>query len=76
MLSVNERTTSFAVALAACEHKLRLCILVAMWRLMNRRRANRYRALHVENSAQVGGMPLQAANADAIREFCQRTVAA
>ena len=38
-LLVNERTTSFTVALAACEHKLRLRTVVAMWRLMDRRHA-------------------------------------
>ena len=41
MLSVNEKTTSFAVALAAYDYKLQLRIVVAMWRLINRRRANR-----------------------------------
>ena len=40
MLSVNEQTTSLAVPLAACEHKLRHRTVVAMWRLMDRRLAS------------------------------------
>ena len=40
MLSVNERTISLAVPLAACKHKLRFRTEVAMWRLMDRRRAS------------------------------------
>ena len=50
MLSVNEKTTSFAVALAACDNKLRLCIVVAMWRLMDRRRASQKLVTRVEKS--------------------------
>ena len=40
MLSVNERTTPLAVLLAAFQLKLRLRTVVAMWRLMDRRRAS------------------------------------